>query len=82
MNQIATSDHKQAALTFRSWLATYLDAEDLINIGAYKKGTNPDIDTAIDQYPILLSFLKQSIEEEASYADTLQRLSKISRGES
>lgn len=82
MNQIATSDHKQAALTFRSWLATYLDAEDLINIGAYKKGTNQDIDTAIDQYPILLSFLKQSIEEEASYADTLQRLSKISRGES
>lgn len=82
MNQIASPAHRESAITFRSWLATYLDAEDLINIGAYKKGTNPAIDTAIDQYPRLLTFLKQSIEEEASFEQTLDHLAQIARGES
>lgn len=82
MNQIASPPHRDAAQTFRSWLATYLDAEDLINIGAYKKGTNPAIDTAIDQYPRLLTFLKQSIEEDAPIEQTLERLDAIVRGES
>ncbi|WP_114165545.1 flagellar protein export ATPase FliI [Exiguobacterium sp. TNDT2] len=81
MNQIATPVHREAAQTFRGWLATYLDAEDLINIGAYKKGTNPAIDTAIEQYPNLLTFLKQSIEEEAPLEQSLQRLAHIVRGE-
>lgn len=82
MTQIASTEHRDAAQTFRSWLATYLDAEDLINIGAYKKGTNAAIDTAIEQYPGLLTFLKQSIEEEASLEQTLARLVGIARGES
>ncbi|MFL9650787.1 flagellar protein export ATPase FliI [Exiguobacterium chiriqhucha] len=81
MNQIATPMHRDVAQTFRSWLATYLDAEDLINIGAYKKGTNPAIDTAIEQYPNLLTFLKQSIEEEAPLEHSLERLAQIVRGE-
>lgn len=81
MNQIATEPHREFAQTFRSWLATYLDAEDLINIGAYKKGTNPSIDTAIEMYPRLLTFLKQSIEEDADFEQTLNRLAEIARGE-
>lgn len=82
MNQIASSPHRDAAQTFRSWLATYIDAEDLINIGAYKKGTNPAIDIAIEKYPQLLTFLKQSIEEEADFSQTMAYLSEIARGES
>ncbi|WP_214826854.1 flagellar protein export ATPase FliI [Exiguobacterium algae] len=81
MNQIATEPHREFAQTFRSWLATYLDAEDLINIGAYKKGTNPSIDTAIEMYPRLLTFLKQSIEEDADFEQTLKQLAEIARGE-
>ncbi|MFY7868007.1 MAG: flagellum-specific ATP synthase FliI, partial [Exiguobacterium sp.] len=82
MNQIASPEHKESAQTFRSWLATYIDAEDLINIGAYKKGTNPAIDTAVDKYPYLLTFLKQSIEEDAAFEQTMTHLSHIARGES
>ncbi|WP_074034720.1 flagellar protein export ATPase FliI [Exiguobacterium sp. AT1b] len=82
MNQIASPSHREAAQTFRSWLATYIDAEDLINIGAYKKGSNPAIDTAIEKYPYLLTFLKQSIEEDAAFQQTMTHLSHIARGES
>lgn len=81
MNQITSEPHRAAAQTFRSWLATYLDAEDLINIGAYKKGSNPSIDTAIEKYPQLLTYLKQAIEEEADFEQTLAQLSQIARGE-
>ena len=47
MSQIAAKEHKQAANKLKNVLATYNEAEDLINIGAYKKGSNPNIDYAI-----------------------------------
>ena len=49
MSQIATREHKQAANKLKNVLATYNEAEDLINIGAYKKGSNPNIDYAISR---------------------------------
>ena len=49
MSQIATREHKQAANKLKNVLATYNEAEDLINIGAYKKGSNPNIDYAISE---------------------------------
>lgn len=67
MNQITTADHKQAAVAFRQLLSTYLDSEDLINIGAYKKGTNPEIDRAVEKYPELIQFLKQQIHEASDF---------------
>ena len=47
MNSIVTKEHKALAGKLKQVLATYSEAEDLINIGAYKNGSNPDIDYAI-----------------------------------
>ena len=47
MSSIASSEHKKVAGKLKNVLATYNDAEDLINIGAYRSGSNPDIDYSI-----------------------------------
>ncbi len=74
MNQITTSEQKTAAVAFRQLLSTYLDSEDLINIGAYKTGTNPEIDRAVDTYPELIRFLKQQIHEDSDFEAACHQL--------
>ena len=51
MSSIVDSEHKEAAGKLKNVLATYQEAEDLINIGAYKKGSNSNIDYAIENFP-------------------------------
>lgn len=63
MSEVVTKDHKQAANQLKATLATYTDAEDLINIGAYSKGSNPDIDYAIDKIKSIKSYLMQDTDE-------------------
>ncbi|WP_294740851.1 flagellar protein export ATPase FliI [uncultured Exiguobacterium sp.] len=77
MNQITSEAHKQKAIAFRQLLSTYLDAEDLINIGAYKSGTNPEIDRAIQIYPQLIDFLKQSVHEVSDLETANDKLFQI-----
>ncbi|MED2973324.1 flagellar protein export ATPase FliI [Fictibacillus sp. B-59209] len=74
MSDIVDSDHRIAASRFRELLASYTDAEDLITIGAYKRGSSEKIDKAIEAYPKILSFLKQEVDEKASYYDSIYRL--------
>lgn len=78
MTNIISSEHKEAARIIREMLANYREAEDLINIGAYVKGTNPDIDTAIANIENIKAFLRQSIEEPRKYEENLARLIKLS----
>ena len=54
-------------------MATYAGAEDLISVGAYVKGSNAEIDEAIEKLPAIEEFLIQRIEEKAPLAETLQR---------
>jgi flagellum-specific ATP synthase len=63
----------------REWMAVYAQAEDLINIGAYVKGSNPKIDQSIAVNERIGAFLRQAIEEKASFQDTLAQLHAISR---
>lgn len=79
MNQITDPEQKEAAILFRQLLSTYLDAEDLINIGAYKSGTNQEIDRAVEKYPKLIEFLKQRVEEKNSFDEALDALFAASR---
>ncbi|MHC9080915.1 flagellar protein export ATPase FliI [Bacillus altitudinis] len=74
MSNIASHDHKEAANRFRQLLSTYQNAEDLINIGAYKKGSSKDIDEDMQAYPQLISFLKQDVEEAVSIEDSVRIL--------
>lgn len=77
MPEIAEEQHKQAASFCRDLLATYKDAEDLINIGAYVKGTNKKIDMAIALYPVIESYLKQGMMEHTDLAISVQSLKKV-----
>jgi flagellum-specific ATP synthase len=77
MPDIVSQDHRERAMVFNEILATYNEAEDLINIGAYAKGSNPQIDHALSKITALRTFMKQDITETALYDETLSRLEKI-----
>jgi flagellum-specific ATP synthase len=79
MNNIVSDEHVKAAERMRELLSTYINAEDLINIGAYKKGTSAEIDEAIMRYPQILSFLKQGTNERVSINESVQALLQLVR---
>ena len=74
MSQIADKDHKKAAGKLKNVLATYHEAEDLINIGAYKKGSNPGIDYAIEKIDATNEFLMQDVDSKFTFEETVQLL--------
>lgn len=78
----AVSSKKEQELNaqMRDVLATYRNAEDLINIGAYRKGNNPEWDKAIELYPKVTAFLKQGVHEASPWAATRERLEAMFRG--
>jgi len=80
MSQIADRDHKRVAGKLKNVLATYNEAEDLINIGAYKKGSNPDIDYSISMIKSVNEFLMQEIEEKVDFEESVDRLKKMFEG--
>jgi flagellum-specific ATP synthase len=63
MNDIAAPEHLQAASQIRKWLAKYEENIELIQIGAYKKGTSYEVDEAIQKHPSIIQFLRQGIKE-------------------
>ncbi|WP_433749731.1 flagellar protein export ATPase FliI [Falsibacillus pallidus] len=79
MNHLAGQEHKEAAERIRELLSTYLNSEDLINIGAYKKGSSKEIDEAIDYYPRIISFLKQKTDDSISKEQAIQSLIRLAR---
>jgi len=64
-------------LQARQQLSVYEDMAELIRLGAYRTGTNPEVDQAMTLYPQLEAFLTQSKEEQTSLADGYANLSKI-----
>lgn len=76
MSEIADKNHKSNASRLRDLLATYENSEDLINIGAYVKGSNPNIDKAIECHDSILGFLKQGIDESTSFEEVKNMLAK------
>lgn len=77
MPDIITDDHRIRTIIFNEILATYKEAEDLINIGAYVKGSNPQIDHALSKMAQLRSFMKQDIFEKTDFDSTINRLREI-----
>lgn len=77
MSSIIDQKHKKLAGNFKKLLATYSDAEDLINIGAYKAGSNKEIDNAIAKINDINRFLTQGVEEKSSYEETVEQLHSI-----
>lgn len=77
MTDVASKEHIDMGYQIRDLLAVYREAEDLINIGAYKAGTNAKIDRAVLLIDELRSFLRQGMNETTSYDETLGRLRHI-----
>ncbi|MCP5463105.1 MAG: flagellar protein export ATPase FliI [bacterium] len=75
--EITPPEHMRAAGVLRDTLATYKKAEDLINIGAYVKGSNPKIDFAIKNFERIQSFLKQSYTLNSAFAENQQMLIRL-----
>ncbi|WP_371371261.1 flagellar protein export ATPase FliI [Sporomusa aerivorans] len=77
MMEIADKEHVQCAQRLRALLATYREAEDLINIGAYAHGSNPAIDQAIAVIGNIKDFLQQDVDENTPMSETIQRLKML-----
>lgn len=81
MSALATKEHKNVANRLRDILNTYVQSEDLINIGAYKKGSSQEIDEAIEYYPRIISYLKQSTDEKVSMDESISQLNELFIGD-
>lgn len=80
MKQVTTPDHAKMAVKIRELLATYKEAEDLINIGAYKSGANPKIDKAVKVIDQINDFLKQKTDDSANMTQCLRIMQQITAG--
>ncbi len=74
MSSIVGKEHKVAAGKLKNVLATYQDAEDLINIGAYKSGSNENIDYAISKIKEVNQYLQQDVNEKFAFDDEIGML--------
>jgi len=77
MIDVIGDEHAAGANRIREILATYRESEDLINIGAYNKGSNPKIDLAIDKMDPINQFLRQGIGEPSTYDETVRALIQV-----
>jgi flagellum-specific ATP synthase len=77
MSDLVSPEHLDRAGHLKSLLATYEDAKDLIEVGAYKSGTNPQIDEAISMISRCRNFLRQKIEDRFTLAETQDLLVQL-----
>lgn len=79
MDDVTTKEHRDAAAKVRSWLAVYRKNEDLINIGAYVKGSDPACDEAIRRMNSINEFLCQSTADKFEYENIIADLIKLAK---
>ncbi|QGH34536.1 flagellar protein export ATPase FliI [Gracilibacillus salitolerans] len=79
MPEIVSKERLELAQKIRSILATYNDNEELIQIGAYKRGSNNSVDQAIQLQPGILNILKQDMNDNADEKTALQQLQELAK---
>jgi len=77
MPELVDEKHMQTAARLRNLLSTYKKSEDLINVGAYERGSNPSVDEAIKYYNKITAFLRQGMHEQISYEQTIKNIMSI-----
>ncbi len=77
MPDVVDRDHLDAARQVRRLLAVWADIEDMVNIGAYARGTNVEFDAAVDLKPVMDEFLAQAVHDRAPFDPTRARLMEI-----
>ena len=79
MSSVVQKEHKAWAGLIREWMAIHAQVEDMINIGAYVRGTNARIDQAVAVQDKIEAFLRQAMDERGALSDTLAGLHSIVR---
>lgn len=77
MTDVTSSEHRKLSGRLKELLATYREAEDLVNIGAYKRGNNPKIDESLMYINSINEFLRQQVDEKVNYNDTITWLKRV-----
>ena len=80
MIDVTGPEHQEAAARVKTLLAAHKGAEDLISVGMYAKGSNPEVDQAVQAYPGIQKFLRQSIQEKPSLEETRRALLELVKG--
>ncbi len=76
-SRIATAEQRAASRKIREALSAHRRSEDLINLGAYVEGSNPQLDAALRAWPDLVSFLRQAASELSPFEQTMSRLQEV-----
>lgn len=79
MKELVPPPHEEAAGKVRDLMALYQKNEDLINIGAYKLGSNPKIDLAIQRTDGIQAFLRQRVQESSTFEQTIEALAQVAQ---
>ncbi len=77
MRDVVSEEHRRAAARFRELLAAYEDAHDLISIGAYEAGSNPEVDRALELLGPMRRFLQQQPDDRTSPQQCVARLKEL-----
>jgi len=80
MPDIVSKEHLAEFGTIKNMIAVYREAEDLINIGAYREGANAEIDRSVKLHHPIQNFLKQDMLEHFSFEETLDMMKKVVNG--
>ncbi len=81
MSEVVVEEHLRLAAEAKQVLALYQEAEDLVNIGAYKRGANEEIDRAIELYEPIMRLLRQEETEQTPLEEAVHLLRSVLRGE-
>jgi len=77
MPDVTDEEHRRAAQTIRELLAAYRDHEDLVSIGAYRRGSNPAVDVALEMQEQLTTLLRQPVAQGAALAESRQAVVQL-----
>ena len=77
MKDVTSPQHRAAALTIRQLLSAYSENEDLLSIGAYRRGTNRVLDVAVETREVVDALLRQSIEVALPYDKVIEQLTSL-----
>ena len=77
MSEIVSGEHKTNASKIRKIMSIYQENADLISIGAYKTGSNPELDDAIGRMPAINEFLQQPVDVKVEFSDTVDIINEI-----
>jgi flagellum-specific ATP synthase len=79
MHQVISNEHKKTSQQIKEWMAIYEQIEELIQIGAYIKGSQPKVDQAIAVHDKIEAFLRQEPQSQTSFDETLLQMQAILR---